>query len=377
MHTPTNTAPSVRDGDLAKALRDAYGRGHATGISGWAQTHAEYCEKRDAWIRQYMARMPVALSVRDGLTVYSTATDRARLSNFVRSDVDGERLARVITDASQWAEHVAAAPVSSSGDGDGGELERLRADFPGDRFEGELTLREAALEVVNWFDKDGSVGTLPDYIMDLRSAIKSDEVHRSGKLVLASGSGKEKGADLVAYLHRQWAWSKETFGPALRTKGIVQHITKELREIEAEPHDLAEWVDVIILAMDGFWRHGGKPEDLLPAMQAKQDRNFARTWPDWRTMGEDQAIEHDRTGEARTPEPSPQSSPTLKTGSMAVEEAKEVLREVPRPMTPEGLVMWLRGTADHVHNTARKAGMRDRADAIETALRTLQGEAEE
>ena len=105
-------------------------------------------------------------------------------------------------------------------------------------------------------------------------------------------------ADLEAYLHRQWAWSKETFGPALRTKGVIQHITKELREIEAKPHDLSEWVDVIILAMDGFWRHGGKPEDLLPAMQAKQDKNFARNWPDWRTVGEDSAIEHDRSAEA-------------------------------------------------------------------------------
>lgn len=107
-----------------------------------------------------------------------------------------------------------------------------------------------------------------------------------------------RNSELVAYLHRQWSWARETFGPALRTKGIVQHITKELREIEAQPHDLAEWVDVIILAMDGFWRHGGKPEDLLPAMQAKQDKNFARSWPDWRTMGEDQAIEHDRSDEA-------------------------------------------------------------------------------
>ncbi len=106
---------------------------------------------------------------------------------------------------------------------------------------------------------------------------------------------------LVAYLQRQWAWSKETFGPALRTKGVVQHIRKELVEIESQPHDLAEWVDVIILAMDGFWRHGGHPESLLTAMQAKQDKNFARTWPDWRTMGEDQAIEHDRTGEASAP----------------------------------------------------------------------------
>lgn len=123
------------------------------------------------------------------------------------------------------------------------------------------------------------------------------------RVALASAPSPEAGAggDLVSYLHRQWAWSKETFGPALRTKGIVQHITKELREIEAEPHDLAEWVDVIILAMDGFWRHGGKPEGLLPAMQAKQDKNFARTWPDWRTMGEDQAIEHDRSGEGQSP----------------------------------------------------------------------------
>lgn len=114
---------------------------------------------------------------------------------------------------------------------------------------------------------------------------------------------QDRADPLVAYLERQWAWSKETFGPALRTKGIVQHIKKELREIEAEPHDLAEWVDVIILAMDGFWRHGGKPADLLPAMQAKQDRNFARQWPDWRTMSEDSAIEHDRSGEATLPPP--------------------------------------------------------------------------
>lgn len=120
---------------------------------------------------------------------------------------------------------------------------------------------------------------------------------------LAAPAAKGGTDPLVAYLERQWSWSKETFGPALRTKGIVQHITKELREIEADPHDLAEWVDVIILAMDGFWRHGGKPSDLLPAMQAKQDRNFARTWPDWRTMGEDQAIEHDRSGEDSPPPP--------------------------------------------------------------------------
>jgi hypothetical protein len=97
------------------------------------------------------------------------------------------------------------------------------------------------------------------------------------------------------YFERQIGWSRETFGPSLRTKGVLDHIRKELGEIEHKPHDLSEWVDVVILAMDGFWRHGGKAADLLPALLAKQQKNIARTWPDWRGMSEDSAIEHDRS----------------------------------------------------------------------------------
>lgn len=100
---------------------------------------------------------------------------------------------------------------------------------------------------------------------------------------------------LEIYYARQIEWSRETFGPALRTKGVIDHIRKELVEIEREPHDLSEWIDVVILAMDGFWRHGGKAEDLMPALLAKQKKNMARAWPDWRTMSEDRAIEHDRS----------------------------------------------------------------------------------
>lgn len=106
---------------------------------------------------------------------------------------------------------------------------------------------------------------------------------------------KLRGASIETYYAKQVEWSRETFGPALRTKGIIDHIMKELREIAADPHDLSEWIDVVILAMDGFWRHGGKPEDLMPALLAKQAKNMARTWPDWRGMSEDAAIEHDRS----------------------------------------------------------------------------------
>ena len=53
----------------------------------------------------------------------------------------------------------------------------------------------------------------------------------------------------------------------------------------------------MILAMDGFRINGGKAEDLMPALVAKQHTNMARNWPDWRTLSEDNAIEHDKSGD--------------------------------------------------------------------------------
>lgn len=100
---------------------------------------------------------------------------------------------------------------------------------------------------------------------------------------------------IETYYARQIEWSRATFGPDKRTGGIIDHITKELREVAADPHDLSEWVDLIILAMDGFWRHGGTAEDLMPRLLAKQQKNMARKWPDWRTMSPERAIEHDRS----------------------------------------------------------------------------------
>lgn len=104
--------------------------------------------------------------------------------------------------------------------------------------------------------------------------------------------------DLVAHLHRQRAWSRQTFGPALRTKGVIDHIKKELIEVEAHPTDLSEWIDIAILALDGAWRHGYEPEQIVAALEAKQTKNENRIWPDWRTLSEDQAIEHDRAAGA-------------------------------------------------------------------------------
>ena len=108
------------------------------------------------------------------------------------------------------------------------------------------------------------------------------------------GPGVETPWLLVEHLHRQKAFSEKTFGPGPRTIGVVDHIRKELREIEADPANVMEWVDVILLALDGAWRAGCSPEQIVAAIDAKQTRNEGRVWPDWRTADPDKAIEHDR-----------------------------------------------------------------------------------
>ncbi len=104
--------------------------------------------------------------------------------------------------------------------------------------------------------------------------------------------------DLVAHLHRQRAFSERTFGPGLRTVGVIKHIRKELIEIEAAPGDLMEWIDVAMLALDGAWRAGHSPEAIALALATKLTRNERRTWPDWRTVGEGEPIEHVREPQA-------------------------------------------------------------------------------
>ena len=98
--------------------------------------------------------------------------------------------------------------------------------------------------------------------------------------------------NLREHLLHQAEWSAKTFGPGERSAGIVDHIRKELLEIEADPYDLTEWIDVVILALDGAWRIGATPEQIIDALVAKQSKNEGRKWPDWRTAEAGKAIEH-------------------------------------------------------------------------------------
>lgn len=111
--------------------------------------------------------------------------------------------------------------------------------------------------------------------------------------------------DLKQHLIRQMAFSHATFGPGTRTEGVTDHIKKELAEVAEANGSSDEWVDVVILALDGLTRQlaycNGERADpdrvaeiACRMIEGKQTRNEARDWPDWRTADKDKAIEHVR-----------------------------------------------------------------------------------
>lgn len=98
----------------------------------------------------------------------------------------------------------------------------------------------------------------------------------------------------ATHLQKQREWSEKTFGPGDRTIGIMAHIEREFQEILADPTDGKEWCDVVILALDGAWRAGMEPQEIIDWLIEKQDINEGRSWPDWTKFTHGEAIEHDR-----------------------------------------------------------------------------------
>lgn len=139
--------------------------------------------------------------------------------------------------------------------------------------------------------------TSPEAIQQTIGVLYEIKEQQAGRTELNGskvGSAETFKFDLVEHIRRQRAFSENTFGPGTRTAGVIDHIRKELTEIEAKPDDVSEWVDVVLLALDGAWRAGYTPEQIAQAIDTKQVRNETRNWPDWRTAEPGKAIEHIR-----------------------------------------------------------------------------------
>jgi hypothetical protein len=102
--------------------------------------------------------------------------------------------------------------------------------------------------------------------------------------------------DLISFVERQRNFSRYTFGPPSqvdRTEGILAHIAQEIEEIRQDPKDTEEWIDIVILALDGAWRSGATPEEVVNTLNKKFVKNKARKWPDWRTLSQNDPINHE------------------------------------------------------------------------------------
>lgn len=130
---------------------------------------------------------------------------------------------------------------------------------------------------------------------------------QAGLVVDSARSGKpreQQGVErgLASFMGRAAEWSDRVFGEGPRTQRLCNYIRRELAEVEANPMDAVEWVDVIMLAMDGFRRvyqaqsSGGSPEEAASCLMEELDSKLAacelREWniPE----SEDDPVEHVR-----------------------------------------------------------------------------------
>lgn len=156
-----------------------------------------------------------------------------------------------------------------------------------------MTWEECLRVDIRWLCECDAIALMPGWERSKGANLELHIAHRLGLEVMHLPMQ----FDLAAHLRRQAAFSERTFGPGKRVDGVCDHIRKELVEVQQSGGSLAEWVDVIILGLDGAWRSGATPEQIVTAIEAKQSKNECRRWPDWRTADASKAIEHDRSGE--------------------------------------------------------------------------------
>ena len=98
---------------------------------------------------------------------------------------------------------------------------------------------------------------------------------------------------LSEFIAKQMAFSHKNFGGGRQTKRIIDHIKKELKEVEDDPDSLEECCDGILLSLDLAWRAGHTPIEIEMALERKLKKNIARKWS---KPTKNFAVEHIRDG---------------------------------------------------------------------------------
>lgn len=89
----------------------------------------------------------------------------------------------------------------------------------------------------------------------------------------------------------QGRWSDTTFGLHNSPEGCIAHLAKEVKELAANPYDLTEQADCLMLLLDANRRSGFTADDLLAAAWDKLEVCRGR---EWAKPGADGSVEHVR-----------------------------------------------------------------------------------
>lgn len=91
---------------------------------------------------------------------------------------------------------------------------------------------------------------------------------------------EEKPWTILQYIQTQIKWSLKIFQQGRSDTDLIDNIQKKLDEIKNQPGKLTEWIDIIILGLDGAWRNGFAPVDIIKALREKQLINITNNEPD-------------------------------------------------------------------------------------------------
>ena len=83
-------------------------------------------------------------------------------------------------------------------------------------------------------------------------------------------------------------WAEKTF-PQRTNHSILTHLRRELDEIEANPDDVEEWADAMLLFLHGLRERKIDLKHLIVALDIKFEKNKKRKWG---TPDEHGVVEH-------------------------------------------------------------------------------------
>lgn len=72
-------------------------------------------------------------------------------------------------------------------------------------------------------------------------------------------------------------WAAKTF-PSATTQSALHHLKEEIKEVEADPTDVMEYADMLMLVMEAARLSGFSADDILKAFAQKHEINKSRIW---------------------------------------------------------------------------------------------------